>query len=126
MFDKKPLTREEWAIFKFHIQKAKNGPLYRYKNNNICIANALCYVGSHRRPPICGTHASRIMGRISIVIRHKFTEEEMERIVLVCMKEESSDMIQETFLPEEIVEKLSTLVPVFISRRKNLSDFLDD
>ena len=66
------------------------------------------------------------MGRISIVIRHKFTEEEMERIVLVCMKEESSDMIQETFLPEEIVEKLSTLVPVFISRRKNLSDFLDD
>ena len=126
MFDKKPLTRKEWKIFKYHIQKAKNVPLYRYKNNDICIANALCRVGSHRRQPICGTYASRIREHISKDVRHKFTEEEMESIVLACMKDESSDMIQETFLPKEIVEKLSFLVPVFMSRRKTLLDLLDD
>lgn len=113
-------------FFKYRIQKVKKGNLLSYKANDKCIANALCYVGSHRRQPICGNYASRVRDSLDRTLCREFTEKEMDSIVLAYMKDEDSDGIPDSFLPKEIVEKLSHWVPVFMSSSRSLKDYLDD
>lgn len=127
MFDNAPLTDEELQIFKHHIKEAKRGSLLSFMANDRCIADALCWVGSYRRQPRCGTSVNRISDRLTEAVHREFTEEELESIVRVCLDDENNNETIRTILPEEIVKKLSVWVPVFMSRNKNfLKDFLND
>ena len=126
MFDNIPLTKEELQIFKDRIQKARNGPLRSYQANDKCIAKALCYVASHRSRPSCGTYVSSVRDGLTKRIHHEFSEEEMDSIVLACMKAGDDAESSGSFLSEDQIRKLSCWVPVLLSRRKQLLDYLDD